>query len=83
MITQTCPECGKQFQVGGSEYKIWCSVGCQYNEPTKHRKGGCVFFLEVGLPCEDCDLEGHAVMCDWHKDWHKCNCGVFDKEETK
>jgi len=52
-------------------------------ETQKHRKGNCVIFLESGIPCEDCDLEGHSVMCGWHKDWHDCSCGKFDKEESK
>jgi len=21
----------------------------------------------------------HTPECKWHKDWHACNCGVFDK----
>ena len=46
-----------------------------------HQKNSCFFFLEVGIPCEDCDLEGHSVTCGWHKDWHRCDCGAFDKEE--
>ena len=69
------------------EGDAYCSLTCaildgKMTVKNKHRKGGCVIFLESGLPCEDCDLEGHAVMCGWHKDWHKCNCGAFDKEET-
>lgn len=56
MITQICPECGKQFQAGGSEMKIWCSVGCQYdaNQIYKHKKENCVSYQEGGIPCEDC-----------------------------
>ena len=46
-----------------------------------HQKCDCVIFREEGLPCEDCDLEGHSRTCGWHKDWHDCNCGAFDKEE--
>ena len=70
------------------EGDAYCSLTCaildgKMTVRNKHRKGGCVFFLEVGLPCEDCDLEGHAVMCGWHKDWHNCDCGALDKEESK
>lgn len=21
----------------------------------------------------------HTQTCEWHSDWHKCNCGVFEK----
>ena len=70
------------------EGDAYCSLTCaildgKMTVENKHRKGGCVFFLEVGLPCEDCDLEGHAVMCGWHKDWHRCDCGKFDKQQSK
>lgn len=84
MITINCCVCGKEYQIGSNELnRLWCSVGCQYgeDETQKHRKGGCVIFLESGMPCEDCDLEGHSAMCGWHKDWHNCDCGAFDKEE--
>jgi hypothetical protein len=23
----------------------------------------------------------HPPDCKWHKDWHACDCGMFDKEE--
>ena len=23
----------------------------------------------------------HSPECKWHKDWHACDCGAFDKEE--
>ena len=23
----------------------------------------------------------HPATCGWHKDWHDCSCGAFDKEE--
>ena len=49
----------------------------------KHSKGQCLIFLESRLPCEDCDLEGHSATCGWHRDWHKCDCGAFDKEGIK
>ena len=48
-----------------------------------HQKCDCVIFREEGLPCEDCDLEGHSRTCGWHKDWHNCDCGAFDKNPTK
>lgn len=22
----------------------------------------------------------HTQTCEWHSDWHKCNCGAFDKD---
>jgi hypothetical protein len=22
----------------------------------------------------------HTPTCEWHSDWHKCNCGAFDKD---
>lgn len=22
----------------------------------------------------------HSPDCKWHKDWHACDCGIFDKE---
>jgi len=47
----------------------------------KHNKGQCSIFLESGLPCEDCDLEGHSATCGWHRDWHSCSCEAFDKEQ--
>jgi len=25
--------------------------------------------------------EKHSPDCKWHKDWHACDCGTFDKEE--
>ena len=26
----------------------------------------------------------HSATCGWHKDWHDCSCGAFDrKEESK
>lgn len=46
----------------------------------KHKKSDCVSFQEGGPPCEDCDLEGHAADCEWHYDWHACECGEFDRQ---
>jgi hypothetical protein len=48
----------------------------------KHRKGSCAQFLESGIPCEDCDLEGHTLLCGWHRDWHRCSCGALEKTST-
>ena len=28
-------------------------------------------------------LEEHPPDCPWHKDWHACNCGLFDKENEE
>ena len=25
------------------------------------------------------ELDDHTPECKWHKDWHACDCGVFDK----
>ena len=46
----------------------------------KHNKGQCAIFIESRLPCEDCDLEGHSATCGWHRDWHRCDCGLFDNK---
>jgi len=27
--------------------------------------------------------EEHPPECPWHKDWHSCNCGLFDKESKE
>lgn len=27
--------------------------------------------------------EEHPPECPWHKDWHSCNCGLFDKENKE
>ena len=27
------------------------------------------------------ELDDHTPDCKWHKDWHACDCGMFDKEE--
>lgn len=27
------------------------------------------------------ELDDHPPECKWHKDWHACDCGMFDKEE--
>lgn len=24
--------------------------------------------------------QNHALECKWHKDWHACDCGIFDGE---
>ena len=24
-------------------------------------------------------LDDHTPECKWHKDWHACDCGAFDK----
>ena len=29
----------------------------------------------------DLKKENHPPDCKWHKDWHSCDCGMFDKEE--
>jgi hypothetical protein len=36
--------------------------------------------------CEECSggntterVEEHTPECKWHKDWHACDCGAFDK----
>ena len=49
----------------------------------KHKKADCVFFLEGGPPCEDCDLEGHSALCGWQRDWHSCDCGAFDSKQSE
>jgi len=49
----------------------------------KHKKSQCAIFIESRLPCEDCDLEGHSATCGWHIDWHRCDCGAFDKQGIK
>ena len=28
-------------------------------------------------------LEEHPPDCPWHKDWHACNCGLFDNKEDE
>ena len=28
-------------------------------------------------------LEEHPPECPWHKDWHSCNCGLFDNKESE
>ena len=48
-----------------------------------HQKCDCLIFREEGLPCEDCDLEGHSRTCGWHKDWHDCSCGAFENQLAK
>ena len=27
------------------------------------------------------EKEKHSSDCKWHKDWHACDCGMFDNEE--
>ena len=27
------------------------------------------------------EKDDHPPECKWHKDWHACDCGIFDKEE--
>lgn len=27
--------------------------------------------------------EEHPPECPWYKDWHSCNCGLFDNKENK
>ena len=27
------------------------------------------------------ELDDHTPECKWHKDWHACDCGAFEKEE--
>lgn len=27
--------------------------------------------------------EEHPPECPWYKDWHTCNCGLFDKENKE
>jgi hypothetical protein len=27
--------------------------------------------------------EEHPPECPWYKDWHSCNCGLFDKENKE
>jgi hypothetical protein len=60
--------------------------------PYKHKTKDCVYFQETGgMPCPDCDEEPfnekgtsneeHSPDCKWHKDWHACDCGMFDNEE--
>jgi len=29
------------------------------------------------------EKEKHPSDCKWHKDWHACDCGMFDKEEKE
>lgn len=41
---------------------------------TKHSKSYCPTFLIKGVCCDNCELDGHAKDCGWHKDWHKCDC---------
>ena len=28
-------------------------------------------------------VDSHPTTCGWHKDWHNCDCGAFDKNPTK
>lgn len=35
-ITQKCVECGKEFEQYRSEYRIHCSVGCQFKKYEEH-----------------------------------------------
>ena len=28
-------------------------------------------------------LEEHPPDCPWHKDWHACNCGLFENKEDE
>ena len=38
-----------------------------------------------GAGCELCPSgrDKHPPECKWHKDWHACDCGAFDKREEK
>ena len=31
----------------------------------------------------DSEKEKHSPNCKWHKDWHACDCGIFDKEREE
>jgi len=28
-------------------------------------------------------LSEHPLDCSWHKDWHACDCGLFDNKEDE
>jgi hypothetical protein len=28
-------------------------------------------------------LSEHPLDCSWHKDWHACDCGLFDNKEEE
>ena len=74
--------------------KAYCSLTCAMMAghmtaratPTKrefHKKNSCVSFLEGGILCEDCDPEGHSRLCNWHRDWHACDCGALEEMSSK
>jgi hypothetical protein len=34
-----------------------------------------------GMPRYRADTGKHPADCKWHKDWHACDCGIFDGEQ--
>ena len=47
---------------------------------------------DAGYPDQECTCEEqengyrkqeHPPECKWHKDWHSCNCGLFDNKESE
>jgi hypothetical protein len=32
------------------------------------------------LRTEELEKDKHPPDCNWHKDWHACDCGIFDEQ---
>ena len=66
MITLACSVCGSHYQVGNSEYRMWCSVGCQYAD-----------IRTVCTYCEGqccCDSKGNKQKHTMFKEYHYHDC---------
>jgi len=31
---------------------------------------------------EEEKVQGHHRLCNWHWDWHSCNCGAFNERDA-
>jgi hypothetical protein len=50
---------------------------CQQKSPSYDRDSSRLEPIETDS--EEEKVQGHHRFCNWHWDWHSCNCGAFDK----
>jgi len=63
---KTCEECGKP---GEERHGGWIRTLCDYCHENWDKIRSKRW------------EEKHSSDCKWHKDWHACDCGMFDNED--
>ena len=76
---QVCMKCIRFF-----DYSVvdgWSCYKCNSESSTHYALTVPKEVLEECIRKKRKEDQLHSATCGWHKDWHNCDCGAFDKEQ--